>query len=141
MSLSTKIVGVDSSKYRPNTDPDVVFCLHISNHNLYSWHCNVTAATDYIELVNKSIEHGTMKISPTAVRLHERIRCKAYHISSEYRRKNWRKKNEYLMKYTHLDIKRHEVVKVDELESKIEMLNQDIEDYRCVYIYCMIIIE
>ena len=50
-------------------------------------------------------------------------------------------KNEYLMKYTHLDIKRHEVVKVEELESRIEMLNQDIEDYRCVYIYCMIIIE
>ena len=128
--MVTRIVGVDASKYRAVADPDVVFCLQTPNHRLYSWYCEQPANTDYIDLINKDIDHGIIKIASTATRLQERIRQRACYISSEYKRKNWRKRSDYLTKYTHFDVKYNEVVNVSLLEEKIDSLNAIVEDYR-----------
>ena len=130
--MATRIVGVDASKHRAFADPDVVFCLQTPNHRLYSWYCEHPANTDYIvvDLINKDIDHGVTKIASSATRLQERIRKRACYISSEYKRKNWRKRSDYLTKCTHFDVKYNEVVNISLLEEKMNSLNAIVEDYR-----------
>ena len=128
--MSIKIVGVKASTNRATTSTGVTFCLHIPNHILHSWYCTATTSTDYIDLVNKSIEHGAVKISSTATRLHERICAKASYISHEYKKKNWRKRSEYLLKCTYLDVKDDEVVNVNKLETRLQQLNNSVDSYR-----------
>ena len=106
--------------------------MHIPNHILHSWYCTATTSTDidYIDLVNKSIEYGAVKISSTASRLHECIRAKANYIYHQYKKKNWRKQSEYLLKCTYFDVKRDEVVNVKKLETRLQQLNNSVESYR-----------
>lgn len=129
--MAIRIVGVDSSKYRRAADPDVVVCLQILNHQLYLWYNEQPAsATDFIDLINKAIDHGIIKIASSATRVQERIRTRACRISKEYKQKNRRKKSEYLTKYTYFDIKYNEIVNVSLLEEEIESLHGIVEDYR-----------
>lgn len=125
--MSIKIAGPDTSTNRAFKCADVVVCLQIPNHILFSWHSNATANTDYIDLVNKSIEHGAIKICSSATRFHKRICDKASYISREHKRKNWRKRNEYLLKYTYFDVKSNEIVNVEKLETR---MNNSVENYR-----------
>ena len=101
--MVTKIVGIDSCKHTCRAaKKDIVLCLQIPNHLLHSWYCDHDVDADYIDLANKSIDHGAIKITSSATRLHAKVR----YIGGEYKRK---KRSDYLMKYSHFDVRSNEI--------------------------------
>ena len=130
MNSVVTIVGADAAKFRNKVNPDVVFCLRVPNHLLYSWY--ISDDDDCIELINASIYHRTIKIASSSKRLHDAIRRKVSYIGANYGRKSWRKRPECLMKFTLFDVMYDEPVSIDELESQIEMLNESVKEYKLV---------
>ena len=83
---------------------------------LQLWHTKVQiGGDDYIGLLNNSITGSVIQIAPTAARLRESIRTKAYRVVAKYNHMSNSKRKTYGGNMTTFDVYHGEVINPTQL--------------------------
>ena len=126
--MSVSIESVGASKYRNASEQEVVLCLSVPNHKLFSWSKRIKNKEDTVlNLLKSSVD--AIQIADSATKLQERVRAKAYSIAGDIKRSGHRKRLSIESKSSLFDVHRDELVQVQDLEDTITKLNKDIQEY------------